>query len=146
MELILRSGLKKRRSKLRQLLVLCLAVLLSSASLVLFFADGASSYNIDISTLLAPPNNEDAARILQIRNPIRHVHEAVPQQMKFISKRRYLGGRPGSFPPMCSSKCAHCTPCKPVHVPVKPGPPRTLPTEYYPEAWRCKCGNKLYMP
>lgn len=46
MELILRSGLKKRRSKLRQLLVLCVAVLLSAASFVLFFADGGSSYNI----------------------------------------------------------------------------------------------------
>jgi hypothetical protein len=27
---------------------------------------------------------------------------------------------------------------------VPPGTPVTA--EYYPEAWRCKCGNKLYMP
>ncbi|KAF7833832.1 EPIDERMAL PATTERNING FACTOR-like protein 6 [Senna tora] len=57
--------------------------------------------------------------------------------------RRFLGG-PGSSPPRCSSKCGKCTPCRPVHVPVPPGTPVTA--EYYPEAWRCKCGNKLYMP
>ncbi|KAK4407653.1 EPIDERMAL PATTERNING FACTOR-like protein 6 [Sesamum angolense] len=57
--------------------------------------------------------------------------------------RRLLGGL-GSSPPRCTSKCGQCTPCKPVHVPVPPGTPVT--TEYYPEAWRCKCGNKLYMP
>lgn len=59
------------------------------------------------------------------------------------STRRYLSG-PGSWPPRCTSKCGKCTPCKPVHVPVPPGTPVTA--EYYPEAWRCKCGNKLYMP
>lgn len=57
--------------------------------------------------------------------------------------RRLLGG-PGSSPPRCMSKCGKCTPCKPVHVPVPPGTP--VITEYYPEAWRCKCGNKLYVP
>ncbi|KAI3787987.1 hypothetical protein L2E82_00538 [Cichorium intybus] len=59
------------------------------------------------------------------------------------STRRKLGG-PGSSPPRCAWKCGRCTPCKPVHVPVPPGTPVTA--EYYPEAWRCKCGNKLYMP
>ncbi|KAK4839610.1 hypothetical protein QYF36_023255 [Acer negundo] len=57
--------------------------------------------------------------------------------------RRILSG-PGSSPPRCVSKCGRCTPCRPVHVPVPPGTPVTA--EYYPEAWRCKCGNKLYMP
>ncbi|KAK2652970.1 hypothetical protein Ddye_012826 [Dipteronia dyeriana] len=57
--------------------------------------------------------------------------------------RRFLSG-PGSSPPRCMLKCGRCTPCRPVHVPVPPGTPVTA--EYYPEAWRCKCGNKLYMP
>ncbi|KAJ8768838.1 hypothetical protein K2173_023742 [Erythroxylum novogranatense] len=57
--------------------------------------------------------------------------------------RRVLSGL-GSSPPHCGSKCGKCTPCQPVHVPVPPGTPVTA--EYYPEAWRCKCGNKLYMP
>ncbi|KAL8549021.1 hypothetical protein ACS0TY_008051 [Phlomoides rotata] len=57
--------------------------------------------------------------------------------------RRLLGG-PGSSPPRCTYKCGGCTPCKPVHVVVPPG--TRVTTEYYPEAWRCKCGNKLYMP
>ncbi|XP_010922711.1 EPIDERMAL PATTERNING FACTOR-like protein 4 [Elaeis guineensis] len=61
-----------------------------------------------------------------------------------LVRRRELSGGPGSYPPRCASKCGTCTPCSPVHVPVPPGTPVT--TEYYPEAWRCKCGNKLYMP
>lgn len=67
------------------------------------------------------------------------------EQMEVSSSmaRRFLSG-PGSSPPRCTSKCGNCTPCKPVHVAMPPGTPVT--TEYYPEAWRCKCGNKLYMP
>ncbi|KAG6537571.1 hypothetical protein ZIOFF_002665 [Zingiber officinale] len=53
-------------------------------------------------------------------------------------------GRPGSYPPLCAAKCGECTPCNPVHEAVRPGQPAV--EEYYPEAWRCKCGNKLYMP
>ncbi|XP_021864936.1 EPIDERMAL PATTERNING FACTOR-like protein 4 [Spinacia oleracea] len=60
-----------------------------------------------------------------------------------LSRRRMLIG-PGSWPPSCRSKCGSCTPCKAVHVPIHPG--MSIPLEYYPEAWRCKCGNKLYMP
>ncbi|KAI3911372.1 hypothetical protein MKW98_010259 [Papaver atlanticum] len=60
------------------------------------------------------------------------------------SKKAFMMSLPGSSPPRCASKCGKCRPCKPVHVPVPPGTPVT--TEYYPEAWRCKCGNKLYMP
>ncbi|XWS08919.1 hypothetical protein CRYUN_Cryun40dG0041900 [Craigia yunnanensis] len=60
----------------------------------------------------------------------------------FLAQKR-LGG-PGSSPPTCRSKCARCSPCKPVHIPIHPG--FTMPLEYYPEAWRCKCGNKLFMP
>eukprot|EP00253_Pinus_taeda_P017092 PITA_17092 len=62
--------------------------------------------------------------------------------MKKREERRLTG--PGSSPPSCKSKCGRCVPCKPVHVPIQPGRKRTF--EYYPEAWRCKCGNKLYMP
>ncbi|KAI3781448.1 hypothetical protein L2E82_11463 [Cichorium intybus] len=58
-------------------------------------------------------------------------------------RRRMLSGL-GSSPPRCAWKCGRCTPCKPIHVAVPPGRPVTM--EYYPEAWRCKCGNKLYMP
>ncbi|KAH6814484.1 allergen-like protein [Perilla frutescens var. frutescens] len=64
-------------------------------------------------------------------------------KLSIVGTRRLLGG-PGSSPPRCTWKCGGCTPCKPVHVEVQPGTPVT--TEYYPEAWRCKCGNNLYMP
>ncbi|PSR92757.1 CHALLAH-LIKE2 like [Actinidia chinensis var. chinensis] len=60
-----------------------------------------------------------------------------------VVTRRRLGG-PGSSPPTCRSKCGPCGPCRPVHVPIQPG--LSMPLEYYPEAWRCKCGNKLFMP
>ncbi|WCJ23858.1 EPIDERMAL PATTERNING FACTOR-like protein 4 [Euphorbia peplus] len=63
-------------------------------------------------------------------------------RFKYLSQKR-LGG-PGSSPPTCRSKCGRCSPCKPVHVPIQPG--FSMPLEYYPEAWRCKCGNKLFMP
>nr|CAB3478703.1 unnamed protein product [Digitaria exilis] len=59
-------------------------------------------------------------------------------------RRRLMAEGPGSYPPRCTSKCGDCSPCYPVHVAVPPGVPVT--TEYYPEAWRCKCGNRLYMP
>ncbi|XP_042424268.1 uncharacterized protein LOC122011901 [Zingiber officinale] len=62
-------------------------------------------------------------------------------------RRRGLGGgsgRPGSYPPLCAAKCGACSPCNPVHEAVRPGQPAV--EEYYPEAWRCKCANKLYMP
>ncbi|XP_038719350.1 EPIDERMAL PATTERNING FACTOR-like protein 5 [Tripterygium wilfordii] len=60
-----------------------------------------------------------------------------------VMTQKGLGG-PGSSPPTCRSKCGSCFPCKPVHVPIQPG--FSMPLEYYPEAWRCKCGNKLFMP
>ncbi|KAE9596086.1 hypothetical protein Lalb_Chr17g0345571 [Lupinus albus] len=82
----------------------------------------------------------------------RELEEKIGEQMVTESKgeiemgwgRRLLVGGAGSFPPRCTSKCGNCTPCKPVHVPVPPGTPVTA--EYYPEAWRCKCANKYYMP
>ncbi|KAJ7954838.1 Epidermal patterning factor-like protein [Quillaja saponaria] len=50
----------------------------------------------------------------------------------------------GSQPPSCTSKCGSCSPCYPVLVTIPPGLSITL--EYYPEAWRCKCGDKLFTP
>ncbi|KAL3505982.1 hypothetical protein ACH5RR_031364 [Cinchona calisaya] len=78
-------------------------------------------------------------------NPDRQVRGAILREEKrvgVLTRRRLIG--PGSSPPTCRSKCGNCAPCKPVHVPIQPGFSR--PLEYYPEAWRCKCGNKLFMP
>ncbi|OMO54675.1 hypothetical protein CCACVL1_27675 [Corchorus capsularis] len=61
---------------------------------------------------------------------------------RFLAQKRLAG--PGSSPPSCRSKCGSCSPCTAVHVPIQPG--FSMPLEYYPEAWRCKCGNKLFMP
>lgn len=58
------------------------------------------------------------------------------------ASRRLVG--PGSSPPTCRLRCNRCFPCRPVHVAIQPG--RSMPLEYYPEAWRCKCGNRLFMP
>uniref|UniRef100_A0A453IU50 Epidermal patterning factor-like protein n=1 Tax=Aegilops tauschii subsp. strangulata TaxID=200361 RepID=A0A453IU50_AEGTS len=59
------------------------------------------------------------------------------------ARRRELVG-PGSSPPTCRSRCGRCHPCRPVHVAIQPGV--SFPLEYYPEAWRCKCGDRLFMP
>ncbi|XP_004296573.1 PREDICTED: EPIDERMAL PATTERNING FACTOR-like protein 4 [Fragaria vesca subsp. vesca] len=67
---------------------------------------------------------------------------SIPED-ELTAEKRQLGG-PGSAPPRCRSKCGRCSPCKAVHVPIQPG--LSIPLEYYPEAWRCKCGNKLFMP
>ncbi|KAH7404780.1 hypothetical protein KP509_15G042300 [Ceratopteris richardii] len=50
----------------------------------------------------------------------------------------------GSKPPSCISKCNGCHPCVPLRISVPPGNPSL--SEYYPEAWRCKCHGKFYMP
>lgn len=52
----------------------------------------------------------------------------------------------GSAPPSCSGKCGSCVPCSPIHISLG-GPHGSLTQqEYYPEAWRCKCGNRFFMP
>ncbi|KAM5552816.1 EPIDERMAL PATTERNING FACTOR-like protein 4 [Rosa sericea] len=70
-------------------------------------------------------------------------HQQPQETEDEIAAEKRLGG-PGSSPPRCRSKCGRCSPCKAVHVPIQPG--LSIPLEYYPEAWRCKCGNKLFMP
>ncbi|KAG0485538.1 hypothetical protein HPP92_009617 [Vanilla planifolia] len=60
-----------------------------------------------------------------------------------LAANRQLAG-PGSSPPTCRLRCGRCLPCRPVHVPIQPGV--AGPLEYYPEAWRCKCGDKLFIP
>ncbi|KAH9682481.1 EPIDERMAL PATTERNING FACTOR-like protein 4 [Citrus sinensis] len=67
---------------------------------------------------------------------------AQEKETRVLDQKRISG--PGSSPPTCRSKCGRCSPCKPVHVPIQPG--LSMPLEYYPEAWRCNCGNKLFMP
>ncbi|KAG6538282.1 hypothetical protein ZIOFF_003395 [Zingiber officinale] len=56
----------------------------------------------------------------------------------------------GSWPPKCTSRCGTCTPCSPVHVSVPPRQQQKQKkadaAEYYPEAWRCRCGGRLYVP
>ncbi|KAG6583316.1 EPIDERMAL PATTERNING FACTOR-like protein 6, partial [Cucurbita argyrosperma subsp. sororia] len=52
--------------------------------------------------------------------------------------------RLGSSPPNCDSKCGSCTPCTTVLVSVPSGPSGV--GDDFPKVWRCKCGNKLYMP
>lgn len=51
---------------------------------------------------------------------------------------------PGSSPPTCRYKCGRCFPCRPMHVSIRPGV--STPLDYYPETWRCWCGNRYYMP
>lgn len=55
----------------------------------------------------------------------------------------------GSAPPSCQGKCGACVPCAPIHLSVGSSPAHAgsmTQQEYYPEVWRCKCGNKIFMP
>ncbi|XP_055811916.1 EPIDERMAL PATTERNING FACTOR-like protein 4 [Solanum dulcamara] len=74
-------------------------------------------------------------------NPTRTLSGSEREVIERVERR--LSG-PGSSPPTCRSKCGRCSPCKPARVSIQPGFSFTL--EYYPEAWRCKCGNNLFMP
>ncbi|OIS98864.1 PREDICTED: EPIDERMAL PATTERNING FACTOR-like protein 5 [Nicotiana attenuata] len=76
-------------------------------------------------------------------NPTRRLSGEQQEVIERVLIQRRLSG-PGSSPPTCRSKCGRCSPCKPVRVSIQPGFSFTL--EYYPEAWRCKCGNNLFMP
>ncbi|CAK9190119.1 unnamed protein product [Sphagnum troendelagicum] len=60
--------------------------------------------------------------------------------------RRSLQAGPGSSLPSCSGKCGVCSPCKPVHVAIGSSHEVISETEYYPEVWRCQCGNQLFIP
>ncbi|KNA13803.1 hypothetical protein SOVF_113420, partial [Spinacia oleracea] len=89
------------------------------------------SISRDINYLLNCRNHHD----LQIQKILNGVKSGKDER---DITRRILRGI-GSYPPRCASKCGNCKPCKPVHVTVPPGAP--VPAEYYPEAWKCKCGN-----
>uniref|UniRef100_A0A804P0T2 Epidermal patterning factor-like protein n=1 Tax=Zea mays TaxID=4577 RepID=A0A804P0T2_MAIZE len=60
------------------------------------------------------------------------------------ARRRWLLAGPGSSPPTCRARCGRCAPCRATRVAIQPGVGPQW--EYYPEVWRCKCGNKLFMP
>ncbi|EHA8592113.1 EPIDERMAL PATTERNING FACTOR-like protein 4 [Cocos nucifera] len=64
------------------------------------------------------------------------------EQAAAVAQLQVVG--PGSSPPTCWGRCGRCIPCRPVPVAIQPG--RSMPMEYYPEAWRCKCGKDLFMP
>ncbi|KAI3840904.1 hypothetical protein MKW92_040712, partial [Papaver armeniacum] len=70
----------------------------------------------------------------------------------------------GSRPPQCLNKCFDCSPCTPALVIISPDQLRNKKksirtnlmassdsslseqeyNEYFPQSWRCSCGNKLY--
>ncbi|KAJ0786013.1 putative EPIDERMAL PATTERNING FACTOR-like protein [Helianthus annuus] len=59
-----------------------------------------------------------------------------------------------SSPPSCMNKCENCTPCEATLV--NPLDPKLIDYKdqslwehnynYYPQVWKCKCGDKLYEP
>ncbi|CAM6007544.1 unnamed protein product [Sphagnum balticum] len=52
----------------------------------------------------------------------------------------------GSSAPTCRGSCGLCQPCQPVHVVIGVPHVAIAQQEYYPEVWRCACGNMLYIP
>ncbi|XP_024370745.1 polygalacturonase [Physcomitrium patens] len=77
------------------------------------------------------------------RANIRHGNVKVVGRDRSIFGHRILLG---SAPPSCQGKCGVCVPCSPIHVSLG-GPHGSITQqEYYPEVWRCKCGNHFFMP
>ncbi|EEF34910.1 conserved hypothetical protein [Ricinus communis] len=63
-----------------------------------------------------------------------------------IAKRRGDGrAKKGSFPARCHSKCNQCNPCLPVEVSI-----RSMELKekeyYYPQVWKCMCGDDIFSP
>ncbi|WJX14677.1 hypothetical protein P8452_04898 [Trifolium repens] len=105
--------------------------------LLLFFISLLFSSTFAI-TILAPQPSSGTVKEEEKENG-----SPASQWKRDVAEQKNRGG-PGSTPPSCRSKCGWCNPCHPVHVPVQPG--FIIRLEYYPEAWRCKCGNKLFLP
>ncbi|MED6148237.1 hypothetical protein PIB30_051165 [Stylosanthes scabra] len=111
-----------------------LPALLLTAFTLLLFSSAASVISRSRTTRASSqPSVGVAAELVKSR-----------MEEKAGDEKRWRSRRPGSWPPSCKSKCGWCNPCEPVHVPVQPG--FIIRLEYYPEAWRCKCGSKLFMP
>ncbi|OAY45413.1 EPIDERMAL PATTERNING FACTOR-like protein 4 [Manihot esculenta] len=51
----------------------------------------------------------------------------------------------GSFPAECHFKCNQCKPCMPVQVSV-PAMEFKENDEYYPQVWKCICGEDIFSP
>ncbi|KAG8636747.1 EPIDERMAL PATTERNING FACTOR-like protein 4 [Manihot esculenta] len=105
-----------------------LSTLLTAFTFLLFLSSSVTTFSLH-GNGFSERNDGERRRALRVFDRV-------------LSQKRLSG--PGSSPPTCRSKCGKCSPCKPVHVPIQPG--FSIPLEYYPEAWRCKCGNKLFMP
>ncbi|KAG6727213.1 hypothetical protein I3843_02G105800 [Carya illinoinensis] len=98
--------------------------------------------NFNTETHSAPylPGSQAVPRQHAVKGEKRLAGSAIFE--RFVPSRRALGF--GSSPPTCRSKCGRCSPCSPMRVPIHPS--LSTPLEYYPEAWRCQCRNKLFMP
>ncbi|KAK8936877.1 EPIDERMAL PATTERNING FACTOR-like protein 4 [Platanthera zijinensis] len=106
-----------------------------AAALALIFLFAMSTSNYFLSSIEKKSGSE-FLKILQDKE------EQSFWDRPAVSGRRLSG--PGSSPPICRSRCGGCIPCLPIHVSIQPG--QSIPLEYYPEAWRCKCRNKLFIP
>ncbi|KDP44490.1 hypothetical protein JCGZ_16323 [Jatropha curcas] len=51
----------------------------------------------------------------------------------------------GSFPARCHSKCNKCRPCMPVQVSIRAMELKEK-EYYYPQVWKCICGDGIFSP
>ncbi|KAI8561255.1 hypothetical protein RHMOL_Rhmol04G0324400 [Rhododendron molle] len=109
----------------------------------LLFASGASAFGLHSTRRLGGEVTEEGEGVLAKSNNINRSTESGDSTERAAATQRRLNG-PGSSPPKCTAKCGSCSPCQPIRVVIQPG--FSTPLEYYPVAWRCKCGNKIFMP
>ncbi|KAI4342714.1 hypothetical protein MLD38_027304 [Melastoma candidum] len=116
--------------------------LVSVLALLLFFATSSLSTALELGRDKVSSGRNVPSRLHHRRRGADHGRGLGWESSGVLWMR--LGG-PGSSPPTCRSKCGRCAPCRVVHMPIHPGRV-SVPLEYYPEAWRCKCGSALFMP
>ncbi|KAG5556997.1 hypothetical protein RHGRI_007299 [Rhododendron griersonianum] len=108
----------------------------------LLFASGTSAFGIRQTRRLGGEVTEEGEGVAKGNNIIPSTESGDSTEQAAVTQRRLKGL--GSSRPKCIAKCGSCRPCQPVRVMIPPGV--STPSEYYPVAWRCKCGNKLFMP
>ncbi|KAI5063889.1 hypothetical protein GOP47_0020559 [Adiantum capillus-veneris] len=107
-----------------------------------------------------PPYNKSNSR-RELPKVAKHLYNTSSEWRRTVSQEVM-----GSIPRSCSfAKCNGCVPCRPIQMRVDPtGNSKTMGSssgttstgydphaqddgeQYYPQAWRCQCKGKFYMP
>ncbi|XP_050212254.1 EPIDERMAL PATTERNING FACTOR-like protein 5 [Mercurialis annua] len=82
--------------------------------------------------------------LVHSRELAQYSHSPSPAPAMVIGKGRN-GRAKGSYPAKCHLKCNQCKPCMPIEVSI-----RSMELQekdyYYPQVWKCLCGDYIFSP